>query len=522
MKGRYHLLPRRLEDDYLVDHSKCLGTGYNGSVLPATSVRTGVSFAVKSFKLRGLGAAKLEELAGEVEILLSMDHPHVVRLMDVYQSDQEVSFVMETLEGGELFERARELGRFPEAEAAGAMLHMLRAVDYLHSEDVVHRDLKLENFMYDQKITEGTEGFLKLIDFGFSKFLKQGQTMKESLGSVMYVAPEVLSKNYSGGSCDMWSLGVIVFALLSGYMPFARRTQHSCLRSIKKGKYHMQKEIWSKISEHAQDFVKSLLVLEPELRLTAQQALAHPWLAGRAATGSAAMNRYIVDAFTSFSRSSRLKQSCMRMMAWTLPLDERRKLRDMFLDSGLTKRGVMQLNDIKLALQNESTLLAAEIKLVMQTLHNLDSDGDGDLHYSEFLAAMLAAQPSTYDATLHRTFWHFAKDPSGVITPGGMKLMFGKDVPEKEVDLFFMKADVDKDGKIDATEFVSCLAEGPTEDLMINVLRESSRRSKHMTERRSDTMSKCWACVGAIGSRLPLVGRCFGKRPSSAPSGLQS
>jgi len=212
----------------------------------------------------------------------------------------------------------------------------------------------------------------------------------------------------------------------------------------------------------------------------------------------------------------------MRMMAWTLPLDERRKLRDMFLDSGLTKRGVMQLNDIKLALQNESTLLAAEIKLVMQTLHNLDSDGDGDLHYSEFLAAMLAAQPSTYDATLHRTFWHFAKDPSGVITPGGMKLMFGKDVPEKEVDLFFMKADVDKDGKIDATEFVSCLAEGPTEDLMINVLRESSRRSKHMTERRSDTMSKCWACVGAIGSRLPLVGRCFGKRPSSAPSGLQS
>mmetsp|Transcript_102406 Transcript_102406/g.271003 ORF Transcript_102406/g.271003 Transcript_102406/m.271003 type:complete len:508 (-) Transcript_102406:186-1709(-) len=460
VRGRYHLLPRRLEDDYLVDHSKCLGTGYNGSVLPATSVRTGVSFAVKSFKLRGLGAEKLEELAGEVEILLSMDHPHVVRLMDVYQSDEEVSFVMETLEGGELFERAKEVGRFPEAEAAGAMLHMLRAVDYLHSEGVVHRDLKLENFMYDQKITEGIGDFLKLIDFGFSKFLKQGQTMKESLGSVMYVAPEVLSKNYSGGSCDMWSLGVIVFRLLMVQLPFSTEGTKAQVRArIRSGVIGIDRpKRWDALSDSARNFIERLLVVDPEQRMTAEQAFEHPWITGHnsPAPGPKLVDGTILEAFSSHAGSTRLRRAFLHVAARSQIGHEVVSSVAAFTRMDSKHFGIIRLEALPDMLRDGCDLTQDQIGKLS---HALDTFGTGEMDYSTFLAALLSSSLRPTSHIVKDAFRRLDADHSGYITGDDLRAVLGDSFEGTAVDTLLLdEQQLRRRGRMCFSEFAAILA----------------------------------------------------------------
>merc|ERR1719230_500696 len=133
---------------------------------------------------------------------------------------------------------------------------MLLAINYLHSRDIVHRDIKLENFLYEHKDSE----HLKLIDFGFSKIWQPNTKMAASCGTLAYVAPEVLRQSYTS-KCDMWSFGVTIFIVLLGYLPFSGPESHQCT-AIKQGKYKKKPESWSKISSSAQDFLTSLLVVD--------------------------------------------------------------------------------------------------------------------------------------------------------------------------------------------------------------------------------------------------------------------
>jgi len=240
LAGRCHRLPCKLEHDYQLT-SKVLGSGYNGKVhLAKSRINSKQLAAVKTFRLRGLSDSKKDRLMAETSVFLCMDHPHVARLLDVYESDHHISLVMECMEGGELFDRVNK--RFTEPAAADATRQMLLALHYLHSHGIVHRDLKLENFLYDS--TQGDH--LKMIDFGFSKFSDSRGRMKTSCGTLAYVAPEVLKKNYNL-QCDLWSMGVIVFCLLSGHMPFHGDSEEQML-DIKKAKYAFKPQHWHHVS----------------------------------------------------------------------------------------------------------------------------------------------------------------------------------------------------------------------------------------------------------------------------------
>jgi len=449
--GRYHRLPKRLTDDFEVSQ-KVVGEGFNGSVFLAKCRHTGTQFAVKNLSTKNASPEETKQLANEVQVFLEMDHPHVARLMRVYESEHEVSLVMEHMSGGELFDRLVEKTVFPELEAASTIWQMLLAVNYLHHEGITHRDLKLENFLYDEKGSD----FVKLIDFGFSKFSKK-KKMNEALGTLSYVAPEVLKKDYSHGSCDLCSLGCVAFMLLFGYMPFGAKDDSQLMRQILSGEYKQRPDRWSAVSKVAQDFVKDLLVVNPRRRLTAQQALAHPFIEQSVDRKLSGLDHRVGKGFLSLARATELKKACLQVMAWCLTLEQRRKLRSLYINVGATKDGVVLLGDLETVFREKSMMPKEELDSVMHALRALDLDGDEELHYSDFLAGMMAIKLENDEGCgtlIQDAFRRFEVHGRGYITPDSVKVLAG-DVPEGDLEDAFNQVHLSRQGRMNVKEFMS-------------------------------------------------------------------
>jgi len=456
VSGRYHRLPRRIEDDYLLDN-KVLGTGYNGSVTLATGKQTGLKYAVKGFHLHGVKKEKLEELETEAEIFLSMDHPHVARLTAVFETPKELNLVMECMEGGEVYERVARLRRFSEKDASHTLYQMLLAVNYIHSKSIVHRDLKLENFLYEKK--DGDH--LKLIDFGFSKVWEKNTKMDLSCGTLAYVAPEVLKKSYTS-QCDMWSMGCIAFILLFGYMPFGNTPEAQQQRDIKAGKYIKREEKWSKVSKIAQNFVESLLVVDTNVRLSAEKALEHDFIKSLEAKRGTAddmggTDANIAEALVGFAEASNFRRACMSVMAWSLTNEERAKVRDAFLRIDTNRTGTITLKELKDVLVKEFDV---EDEKSQQIFAALDTAQNDEIHYSEFLAAMVSTRIAMHDGLLKATFEKFDVDATGFISLDNLKEVLGDSFDGEEVNRLVAEADRDKDGQISYNEFITFLKDG--------------------------------------------------------------
>ncbi|CAK0833386.1 unnamed protein product, partial [Prorocentrum cordatum] len=253
-----------------------LGEGINGPVRMALQRQTGKEVAVKRISCHNLSEQRRQMLVSEVRIFLQVSHKNIVQLLEVYESevDQAVLLVMELCTGKELFERLSERKWYSEFDAARVARQMLDAVSYLHTQNICHRDLKLENWLYESTASEAK---LKLCDFGFGQIVEPSVQLTATLGSLYYVAPEVLEGSY-GLPCDMWSVGVIVYMLLSGVPPFDGKTDTDVMQKIRSGRFQSTGKRWEGISETAKHFVKSLLRKDPYERLTAAEAAQHAWL----------------------------------------------------------------------------------------------------------------------------------------------------------------------------------------------------------------------------------------------------
>mmetsp|Transcript_117150 Transcript_117150/g.233434 ORF Transcript_117150/g.233434 Transcript_117150/m.233434 type:complete len:528 (-) Transcript_117150:144-1727(-) len=452
VSGRYHKLPKAISDDYDIE-KEVLGSGYNGSVHLATSKITKQKYAVKGFKLHGVSRAKRQELETECEIFLGMDHPHVARLVDVFQSEDMLMLVMECMTGGELFKRVTARKRFAEKDAADATWQMLLAISYVHSHGVVHRDIKLENFLYDTPDSD----HLKLIDFGFSKLWEPNTKMALSCGTLAYVAPEVLEKSYTS-QCDLWSLGVVVFIVLFGYMPFYGSESHQ-VDSIRKGKYNMKKHIWDNVSQQGQDFVKKLLVTNPGQRLDAQKALEHPWIKQRdeMEKGKNLVDDATAQALMNFAKESQFRRAAMHMMAWSLTNEERAQVRQAFIDIDKGRSGAITLQEFKDVLESKFHMNHEEAQ---QAFLALDANQQNEIHYSEFLAAMVSSRIQMHDDLLQATFKRFDIHGTGFITEENLKEVLKEtDFAPEEVEAM-MKDVGGNDNKISYAEFIAYLRGG--------------------------------------------------------------
>ena len=262
---------------------RVLGQGAFGKVKLATA-EDGTMWAVKIVNRKNLSANDAESLKLEMQILCKVNHRNVVNTREIFDSNDSVYIVMECMSGGELFDRIVEKEFYSEREAMTAFWDCCRAVEYCHSRGVVHRDLKPENILYDSTEDDAT---LKLADFGLADILNPESMLIATCGTPTYIAPEIIAltnpKSKSEGydtKVDMWSLGVILYILICGFPPFHADDDSALFKVIQHADYEFVEPYWNDASEEVKDLISKLLVVDPAKRLSAEEALQHPWLKG--------------------------------------------------------------------------------------------------------------------------------------------------------------------------------------------------------------------------------------------------
>ncbi|CAJ1411079.1 unnamed protein product [Effrenium voratum] len=451
--SRYHQNSHRhrLEEDYTLQ-DKILGFGMSGSVQLVKSTVDGRDYALKTYDKNTMDERRYELLRQEVEIYLSVDHPNIAQLSDVYEWDDGIALIMEYCSGGELSTRGLE----DEKDVAQATKQMLHAVNYLHAHHIVHRDLKLENFLYE---SSEKSSLLKLIDFGLSFTLDGAEmTMKATVGTLLYCSPEVVSAKEYTSKCDLWSLGVIVFMLLSGRPPFLMsQGQDRLSKNICRGKIE-----WDRLdaSLDASDFVQKLLAVNPEKRLDAPSALEHPWLTKKVAQDKPQLGRDVLISLKQYTEQSKIQRVLLQLLAQELGPEDVKEMRELFLKIDSDERGTIRLCDLKAAMQrrasqdnrgmfqqrrctspNLSPTNLSE-KQVEKLFSVLDANGDQEVHYSDFLAATVSMRGQLRRESLRKIFNRIDSNRNGAISKEEVQRIVGALCDEAQAAEFLQEANV--------------------------------------------------------------------------------
>lgn len=257
---------------------RTLGQGTYAVVKEAQHIKTGEFFAVKIINKK-LMEGREHMVRNEINVLkrVSQGHKNILTLVDYFETLNNLYLVTDWARGGELFDRILAKGSYFERDAANLVRSITEAVAYLHDNGIVHRDLKPENLLFK---TEDEESDLLIADFGLSRIIdsEKFHALTTTCGTPGYMAPEIFNKTGHGKPVDLWAIGVITYFLLCGYTPFDRESAKEEMQAITTADYKFDQEYWEGISDTAKDFINRLLTVHPYSRLTAHQALSHPWL----------------------------------------------------------------------------------------------------------------------------------------------------------------------------------------------------------------------------------------------------
>jgi len=271
--------PRPPITDNLGDHytmtNEVLGQGYFAVVKVGIDKKTNERVAIKVVNKELV--EREETLNNEIEILSKVDHPNIVRMHAIFDTPEHLFIVMDLMEGGELYEEIIQRSVFSEKEAAIIVKQLLDALVYLHAKGIVHRDLKLENLLLAKK----GDLEVKLADFGLSRLFKPGGQMYTACGTPFYVAPDILlatDESGYGPNVDMWAVGVLLYILLSGRLPFSGDSDEELFKAILDGELVWKSPQFDEVSADAKDLIGHLIVVDTKDRYSADQALSHPFV----------------------------------------------------------------------------------------------------------------------------------------------------------------------------------------------------------------------------------------------------
>ncbi|XP_070780151.1 calcium/calmodulin-dependent protein kinase type II subunit beta isoform X1 [Enoplosus armatus] len=300
----------RFTDEYQLYEE--LGKGAFSVVRRCVKLCTGQEYAAKIINTKKLSARDHQKLEREARICRLLKHSNIVRLHDSISEEGFHYLLFDLVTGGELFEDIVAREYYSEADASHCIHQILDSVSYTHQHDIVHRDLKPENLLLASKCKNAA---VKLADFGLAIEVQgEQQAWFGFAGTPGYLSPEVLRKEAYGKPVDIWACGVILYILLVGYPPFWDEDQHKLYQQIKAGAYDFPSPEWDTVTPEAKNLINQMLTINPAKRITAQEALKHPWVCQRSTVASMMHRQETVECLKKFNARRKLKGAILTTM----------------------------------------------------------------------------------------------------------------------------------------------------------------------------------------------------------------
>ena len=452
-----------------------MGKGAQGEVHRALHFKTNEVRAIKIIDKAKIGKHNWNMIVSEIEILRKIDHPNIVKIYEFFESITHFYIVMEYCKGKLLFKKVDEKGKVTEKEAAAIVSQVLGAVHYLHSNKVVHMDLKSENIIYNGKQ-------IKLIDFGLSQVFNPNKKMKELKGTKYYLAPEIITKNYNH-KCDIWAVGVLLFMLMTGKIPFKGDSEKELFENIMKQNFTVDLKNYKHFTPNLLNIIDKMLTFDKDKRPEAAQLLKHRWFCKVHRNQMNESKMKYVQNMYNFNFKNKLQQGIFYYFINNLVSQkEHEKISEVFKILDKNQSGEISKEELEVGLNSLGKKMTPEE--LDRRFMVIDVDGSGTISYMEFVAAAFNKDEFLEESRLKKLFGVIDIDSNGKISISEFKELFNQSnfISDQELILIVKENDKDQDGELNFKEFkkfmLQMIAERQFSSLG-NTLR--SRSSRRMT-----------------------------------------
>ena len=445
-----------------------LGEGGYGKVVSAKNKKSGEIRAIKILSKNKFNSKNLERFKREIKVLKTIDHPNIIKLYEIYETEKHLYLVMEKCDGGELIEdlkiRLQTGNMYTEKEVAIIMRQIISAIEYCHQKKICHRDLKAENVLFlnakeleikgkkskKLNIIDEIKNPIKIIDFGLSQIINPD--IQSRVGSLLYIPPEVLDGHYTE-KCDIWSAGVLLYLLLSGRFPFEGTEQKKILKKIKRKKFSFTEQ-FDDVSSEVKELIKHMIAPE-EKRYSASQVLADPWFQKVNIENKELKNiKFDPSLIKGYSKANQLKKLVLLFIASRIGDKEINDLKESFKAFDKDNDGQISLEEFKKGLKQLPNVDLRDEKIV-KYFNSIDTNKSGKIDYTEFIAATLNKKDYLQKEKLYEAFSMLDKNNKGKISKEEIKGILGLESKDKIIMDLIGKADANKDREIDYNDFLN-------------------------------------------------------------------
>jgi len=446
-------------------------------------------YAIKSIDKTKISQRDIDNLEKEIDIISSLDHPNIARFYETFHDERYFHIVTELCRGKELSKLLKQNGgKLNERKCRIIIMKILHAINYCHSHGIVHCDLKPDNIIFESpNEEEENEDILnlldlKLIDFGLSSRIKKNEKLNNTVGTAYFIAPETIKGAYDE-KCDMWSIGVILYYILSGKFPFTGNSNFEIFEKIQKNE-PVFKNLFKDISQNAIDFIKKCLVKNPNERLSAKECLSHPWLEPifKHIHSDVFLKDNLILNFTSYHKCPQLKKFILKYLVNNMGHTELGPYKSAFYAFDFKNQGIVTKTDIKkiFNLYNVDTT-DTQIKNIMSIC---DEPSKSFLTYSEFICCCINIGDVLTPEKLINTFLFFDLDNNLLIDSNDLKntlLRCGRDViNQKDIEKIILEATKEEDNKININQFINLYKEDIDVEEYVNSIEDILKNNKDL------------------------------------------
>ena len=452
-KGRFiRKYDHNIEHDYQFYAE--LGFDYYSTFHKASHLKFRIPRCIKHYRTKLLADTDVDYIKSEIHYLKELDHPNIIKVIEIYEYKHHIFAVSEFLNGKTLFERMARAKILTEQHAASVLYQILQAVAYLHSVNIAHRDIKPEYIVFEN---ESAHSILRLTDFKSALRLKPGKRFKKRIGTPYYMAPEVINGSYDL-KCDIWSCGVLLYVMLCGYAPFNARVAADILMKVRRGAYRFPERDWGGISSTAKDLITRMLTYDPAKRSTAAELLDHQWFKEmNPLEPDMRLKSGVIQRMKDFRPSNLLRTALLLYFVAKFDFDHK-DMTEVFYSLDKTHDGILKVEDLELAFIEDYGKDKAQ-EVAKRLIETCDLTHDSCLTFSEFMVAGFDFALKFDKPKLQLVFEWLNKSDTGELNFDDIKNFFNfKQSRRAELVLrIIAEADMDKNMMVSFDEFMDLM-----------------------------------------------------------------